>query len=44
MKARYRKAVICAHDKEFEEALALINALIAQDPGSDDFRVLLGTI
>ena len=44
VKARYRKAVICAHDKEFEEALAVINALIAQDPSSDDFRVLLGTI
>ena len=31
LKARYRKAVIKAHDKEFEEAIAVANSLIAQD-------------
>ena len=44
LKARYRKAVICAHDKEFDQALEVVNGLIAEDAASDDFRVLLGTI
>ena len=44
VKARFRKAVICAHDKEFNQALEAINGLIAEDPSSDDFQVQLGKI
>lgn len=44
VKARYRRAVICAHDKEFDEACRVASSLAEEDPQSDEFQVLLATI
>ena len=44
VKARYRKAVIHAHEKEFDQALETIRQLIEQEPESQEFQTLMREI
>ena len=41
IKARYRKAVLLAHEKDFEEAFNVARELLAEDPTSTEFTDLL---